>query len=109
MWSIEYDIRSFQPPPPFLSLYFSSFTFSLNQCLDVITGAIPDSIGDCIDLREIDASNNALSSTLPITFGQLRSLSLLGLFENQLSGTVPSDALGSLGLLEVLYLDNNSE
>lgn len=87
-------------------LFFSCFLF--NHCPDVITGAIPDSISDCLDLREIDVSNNALSSTLPSSLGQLRSLSLLGLFENQLSGTINPE-LGSLGLLEVLYLDNNSE
>ena len=74
---------------------------------DVLTGSIPSSIGDSIDVREIDISDNALSSTLPESFGQLRSLSLLALFDNQLSGTVPTE-FGSLGLLEVLYLDNNS-
>lgn len=107
---IEHDIRSFfnLPSPPFLNLYFFLLHFSFNHCPDVITGAIPDSIEGCIDLREIDVSNNALSSTLPSSLGQLRSLSLLGLFENQISGVVPEE-LGSLGLLEVLYLDNNSE
>ena len=111
VWLIEHGIRPFfnlLRPFSASNFLFPSILFSANHRPDVITGAIPDSIGDCIDLREIDISNNALSSTLPSSLGDVRSLSLLGLFENQLSGTLPS-TLGSLGLMEVLYLDNNSE
>jgi len=53
-------------------------------------------------------SDNHLTGTLPPDVGQLRSLSLWGMFDNQLTGSVP-DEIGNLGLLEVLYLDNNSE
>eukprot|EP00339_Tiarina_fusa_P018391 CAMPEP_0117010786 /NCGR_PEP_ID=MMETSP0472-20121206/9418_1 /TAXON_ID=693140 ORGANISM="Tiarina fusus, Strain LIS" /NCGR_SAMPLE_ID=MMETSP0472 /ASSEMBLY_ACC=CAM_ASM_000603 /LENGTH=385 /DNA_ID=CAMNT_0004713407 /DNA_START=236 /DNA_END=1393 /DNA_ORIENTATION=+ len=58
-------------------------------------------------LREIDLFKNGLVGTIPVEFALLTSLQSLLLTENELSGTIPGAALGSLPNLSILYLDSN--
>ena len=80
-----------------------------------LSGQIPSELGGITELVSGgDAWNscflvaNELTSSLPTQLGNLVKMETrFRAHENALSSTVPTE-LGNLGLLEVLYLDNNS-
>ena len=57
-------------------------------------------------VTDLDLSNNGLNGTLPITLGDLTSLSSLSLNNNQLTGSIPTE-LGNLSDMVYLYLYDN--
>ncbi|CAI8595447.1 unnamed protein product [Vicia faba] len=90
-------------------------------------GSIPDELGNCVRLQRLDLSRNKFTGTLgdlirltdlelggnrftgriPFHFGRLSALQIaLNLSHNNLSDTIP-DSLGSLQMLESLYLNDN--
>ncbi len=74
-------------------------------------GQIPSEIGGLTNLTEIrmsnNGSNNVLTGSIPITFGNLANLRVLRFDHNQLTGNIPTE-LGNLSNLETLYLDHNN-
>ena len=58
-------------------------------------------------IEEIDLSGNNLVGSIPNEVSMVNSLISLWLRKNELSGTVPNVALGSIPLLSILYLDGN--
>ncbi|CAM9966376.1 unnamed protein product [Ectocarpus sp. 6 AP-2014] len=93
--------------------------------------SLPPSLGDVLQLTELDLNGNALGGVIPGSFGDLtalttlnlggnrlveghippelgglRELRELNLQDNDLTGTIPA-ALGNLTKLERLYLDRN--
>jgi Leucine-rich repeat (LRR) protein len=66
--------------------------------------SLPDSIGNLINLQSLDLENNQLSS-LPDSIGNLINLHKLDLSSNQFS-SLP-DSIGNLINLQQLYLSSN--
>ena len=58
----------------------------LYDCM--LSGALPEAVGDCISLRELGISNNQLSSAIPATLFRCVHLETLMLFDNHLEGQV---------------------
>jgi hypothetical protein len=59
-------------------------------------------------VEEIDLSRNNLVGSIPNEVSLVKSLISLWLRKNELSGTVPNVALGSIPQLSILYLDSNN-
>ncbi|XP_010265377.1 PREDICTED: LRR receptor-like serine/threonine-protein kinase RPK2, partial [Nelumbo nucifera] len=73
-----------------------------------ISGQIPEKIDEmCRSLKLLDVSRNQISGTLPPTLGNLSSLVSLYLSWNQLQGQIP-DHLGQLKGLRYLSLAGNN-
>ncbi|RZC49455.1 hypothetical protein C5167_017875 [Papaver somniferum] len=73
----------------------------LTACM--LQGAIPKSIGNMLELVDLELSGNFLSGTIPSELGKLNKLQQLELFYNEyLSGEIPAE-LGNL--TELIDLD----
>jgi hypothetical protein len=59
------------------------------------------------NLWEIDLQQNGLVGTIPVELALLSDLQSLWMRENELTGTIPGDALGSLAKLSIVHLDTN--
>ena len=71
---------------------------------NMLSGNIPDSLGDLSQLQSLDLYNNTLGGNIPASLGSLTQLRDLGLCFNQLIGNIP----GSLGNLSQLqHLNSN--
>ncbi|UCD37550.1 MAG: VCBS repeat-containing protein [Fidelibacterota bacterium] len=70
-----------------------------------LTGTIPSSIGDLVDLTILRLDDNALTGTVPAEICSLTSLTQLRLNANQL--TAIPDEINDLTQLQYLYLSNN--
>lgn len=63
------------------------------------TGSIPDSFrDDHPNLAILDFSSNALTGTIPLSFGHFENLTTLDLSTNSLQGSIPSE-LGNITAL----------
>ncbi|UCH62481.1 MAG: VCBS repeat-containing protein [Fidelibacterota bacterium] len=71
-----------------------------------LSGSIPSSIGDLVELKILSLYGNNLSGTIPASIGNLDQLTGLRLEGNLLIGAVP-DEIGNLTNLSYLYLNNN--
>jgi hypothetical protein len=77
-----------------------------------LTGTLPDELGRCIPrLIELDLFNNSLSGTIPSSWFDLETewyetLYWLDLSQNQLSGTIPS-TVWTLQNLHFIFLNQN--
>ncbi len=71
-----------------------------------LSGSIPSELGSLSNLLELYLHGNQLSGTIPSELANLSNLQYLQLNNNQLSGTIPSE-LGNLSKLQRLYLDGN--
>lgn len=71
-----------------------------------LTGNLPASLGNLLNLRQLAVSNNQLTGSIPPEFGNLQSLELLHLFQNDLTGDIPPE-LGNLSHLTDLNLSQN--
>ena len=73
---------------------------------NMLGGAIPAELGNLDTLTHITLQRNGLTGGIPDLSG-LTSLVWLGLYDNELTGTIPT-SLGALMNLERLYLHGNS-
>jgi hypothetical protein len=71
-----------------------------------LTGIIPSSIGNLVDLQSLILTGNQLSGSLPSSIGNLVNLTYIELGSNKLSGSIPS-SIGNLVNLQGLYLYGN--
>lgn len=77
----------------------------LADCM--LTGTIPEWLGHCTALRELQLNRNpGLTGPIPDVLGACTALRVLGLGRNNLTGSIPA-ALGCCTGLEELYLHNN--
>jgi Leucine-rich repeat (LRR) protein len=72
-----------------------------------ISGTIPLSIGNMVSLKRFNVAQNNISGEIPPSIGSLTNLFLLDLSYNNLTGQIP-DSIGQLGQLIFLYLQFNS-
>jgi len=72
-----------------------------------LTGTIPPSIGNLLNLGQLLLGDNKLTGTIPPTIVDLTQLNTLELQDNQLSGSIPL-LFANLVNLQTLYLYNNS-
>ncbi|KAH7662939.1 Non-specific serine/threonine protein kinase protein [Dioscorea alata] len=73
---------------------------------NLLSGPIPSSICQDVELYVIDLSNNQLSGELPTCLADIWTLTALNLANNNLSGEIPS-TLGSIKELRTLHLGGN--
>jgi len=73
---------------------------------NLLTGVIPDQIGQLVDLESLNLSGNNISGSLPATIGKLKSLHTLNLSNNILQGEVPFE-IKNLFNLKYLLLQHN--
>jgi len=63
----------------------------LDLSLSLFDGSIPSEIGKLTNLSFLNLGKNSFSpNTFPSAFSNLISLNTLSLFENELTGTIPS-------------------
>ena len=73
---------------------------------NLLTGTIPASLGNLVNLESLSLSRNQLTGPIPAQLSSLSGLRLLALGGNQLTGAVPPQ-LGELTNLDGLYLRGN--
>ncbi len=79
---------------------------TLNLNANNLTGVLPSSMNDLVQLEVLSLQDNSLSGPIPATLGDLSNLRILHLPNNTLSGSIPA-VLGSLiNLTELLLHDN---
>eukprot|EP00253_Pinus_taeda_P020251 PITA_20251 len=80
------------------------------QAIDVsanhLTGAIPSTIGSCVELFSLNLSQNSFQGSIPDSLENLKSLMSLDLSSNSLSGIIPP-TLNKLEMLQYLNLSFN--
>ncbi|MFQ6641987.1 hypothetical protein Gotur_016039, partial [Gossypium turneri] len=72
-----------------------------------LSGPVPRSLGNLLQLTHLDLSVNQLSGQISRSLGNLLQLTHLDLWQNQLSGQIPLSIL-NLTQLEYLGISNNS-
>lgn len=78
----------------------------LSIFINVVSGQIPQEIGNLVNLNTLYMHLNNLTGTIPDSLGKLNKLSNLHLYGNKLSGQIPS-TIGNLTVLSRLFLDDN--
>lgn len=103
-----FNASRFPLPGPIPSWF--GFRLTSLRVLDLrfssVTGPIPDSLGNLIELSALHLSNNRLTGGMPSTLGQLMQLSVLDLAGNSLIGQIPSE-FGLISSLSRLDLSSN--
>ncbi|KAM0050918.1 putative protein kinase RLK-Pelle-LRR-XI-1 family [Helianthus debilis subsp. tardiflorus] len=82
--------------------------FNLNLGNNLLSGQIPQSLGNLTSLQDLDISANNLNGSIPTTIGNCARLTSLNLSNNDFSGEVPSQIGNLLGLNYLLDLSSNS-
>lgn len=72
-----------------------------------LTGVIPVSLGNIISLSSLTLSATNLSSTIPVELSQLTNLRFLSLENNELSGEIPMELSQLTQLFNLELSDNN--
>ena len=72
-----------------------------------LTGRIPSTLGNLVNLRKLELANNQLTSFFPNDLGNLRNLELLRINDNFLSGALQISLI-RLRALEEFYFHNNA-
>ncbi|GLT68135.1 hypothetical protein SLA2020_403930 [Shorea laevis] len=89
-----------------IGVFTSLKSISLEEC--GLTGALPtQGWCDLKNLTELNLCGNELSGTLPSCLGNLTSLRLLDISQNQFTGNIASSPLTHLTLLRYLSISNN--
>jgi len=71
-----------------------------------LTGELPASIGNLVNLRVLNLHNNTLKGHLPTTIGNLHTLKILNISLNTLQGNIPEE-ISNIQSLEYLYIFAN--
>jgi len=106
----ELDISSNHIPSCILSELANIFPnlIYLHMSTNGFKGDIPSSFGDLISLQVLDLSNNQLSGKIPIHFAMgCKSLGFLSISNNSLTGPV-QPAQSNLLILQYLFMDYNN-
>jgi Leucine-rich repeat (LRR) protein len=96
---------------------FQSADFAESICLSkkinvfimsfsVLSGTIPECLGNMTQLQMLTLSNNGFESTIPSSLGSLFNLKSLLFQNNRLTGTIPL-SFANLTTLKLLNLENN--
>ncbi|KAJ6897632.1 LRR receptor-like serine/threonine-protein kinase GSO1 [Populus alba x Populus x berolinensis] len=83
-------------------VYLQEIDLSYNQ----LHGSIPVTMGNLSSLTSLDLSTNFLNGSIPSSLENLSSLKYLNLLCNMLSGQIPKE-LGNLSNLVIMYLGFN--
>ncbi|KAL2897903.1 putative LRR receptor-like serine/threonine-protein kinase IRK [Bienertia sinuspersici] len=73
---------------------------------NVLSGAIPLSLGNFSSLGFLNLSKNSFSGPIPTNVGELKALAIFDVSENQLNGSIPSE-IGNATKLQELILQKN--
>ncbi len=95
--NITGNIPDFGPLPKLISLDLGK---------NMLTGPIPDGLGEVVSLRDLHLDQNMLEGPLPEALYQLSNLEVLKLNKNDLTGTI-SESIGNLSRLRALDLSFN--
>ena len=79
---------------------------NINLRFNQLSGELPESIGNLTNLTSLYLDLNQLSDEIPESVGNLTNLTALSLSSNQLSGEIP-ESVGNLTNLTVLRLSGN--
>ncbi|KAL0743754.1 hypothetical protein Bca4012_085267 [Brassica carinata] len=79
----------------------------LDLSYNAVSGSIPLSYGNMVYLQVLNMGHNLLSGTIPDTFGGLKAIGVLDLSHNNLQGFLPG-SLGGLSFLSDLDVSNNN-
>ena len=72
-----------------------------------LTGIIPDSLSQCVELHEINLSLCALTGPFPLWLDKLTKLKVLLLNNNKLTGPIPGETLAKCKRLRYLRVEDN--
>ncbi|GLT42784.1 hypothetical protein SLA2020_167680 [Shorea laevis] len=96
--------------PGSIPVWFGQSLLTL-QVLDLrscsVNGSIPLSIGNLTSLTGLYLSDNGITGQIPSSLGRLLNLSVLDLSKNSLTGTIPA-SFASLGNLTSLHISSNN-
>ncbi|XP_057958640.1 receptor-like protein EIX1 [Malania oleifera] len=90
-----------------ISEIFGDYSFDSCAKETLESGQLPKHFGEFKSLSVIDISGNSISGPLPVSIGKLSSLRVLYISSNLFNGSIP-ETLGSLSKLESVYISNNS-
>ncbi|XP_010670069.2 probable LRR receptor-like serine/threonine-protein kinase IRK [Beta vulgaris subsp. vulgaris] len=79
---------------------------ALDLSRNVLTGAIPSSLGKFSNLEYLNLSQNTLTGPIPRNVGELKALNVLDLSHNRMNGSIPSE-IGNATSLQELILEKN--
>ncbi|CAH8301143.1 unnamed protein product [Eruca vesicaria subsp. sativa] len=81
------------------------FMYGLDLSSNVLSGVIPEELGELSKLRAMNLSRNFLSSSIPDSFSKLKDIESLDLSYNMLHGNIPRQLtnLTSLAVFNVSY------
>ncbi|GJN38630.1 hypothetical protein PR202_gb27690 [Eleusine coracana subsp. coracana] len=72
---------------------------------NVLSGELPRNV-TAVNLIELDVSSNQLTGKIPESFGNLKNLSLMYLYQNQFTGTIPASIVLLPMLSDIKIFDN---
>ena len=84
------------------------FEHGLNLSNNMLSGQIPENIGNLSKLKSIDFSSNQLTGSLPIQLYSLQDLLSLDLSDNALSGEIVAEIGNLISLEGVVTTAHNS-
>lgn len=65
-------------------------------------GSVPDQLGECVHLEELELQHNQLTGSIPSTFIKLTKLRVLNLESNSFAGQLDDDLFEAMTDLQVL-------
>ncbi|CAM0907776.1 unnamed protein product [Alopecurus aequalis] len=108
-YDIHYDLQGFTfttkgNPYTYGRNFFMSMS-GIDLSANMLSGQIPEEIGNLSHIKSLNLSNNFLTGSIPATFGSLSEIESLDLSENRLNGSIPWQLtrLSSLEVFSVAY------